>query len=128
MQWSANLDHSWAAEVNPTAIHHWFDLLEVQLKKFNFANKDIYGFDESSFPFGGNSVRLHIVVPHEATIQHIQQGGNCKNVMVMVTICTDGTALKPTVMFKGKQMMSNWASWNEHKMKQAHTPLYHCSS
>jgi hypothetical protein len=61
MQWSANLDHSRAAGVNPTAIHHWFDLLEAQLKKFNFADKDIYGFDESGFPFGGDGARLRVV-------------------------------------------------------------------
>jgi hypothetical protein len=117
MQWSTNLDHSRAAGVNPTAIHHWFDLLEAQLKKFNFADKDIYGFDESRFPFGGDGVRLRIVARREATIQHVQRGGNRENITVMVTICADGTALKPTVLFKGKQMMSNWASWNVHKMK-----------
>ena len=34
--------------------------------------------------------------------QHLQESGTKENITVLVTICTDGTALLPTIIFKNK--------------------------
>ncbi|KAI4519568.1 hypothetical protein K525DRAFT_205727, partial [Schizophyllum commune Loenen D] len=39
---------------------------------------------------------------------HQQSGGSRENITVIVTICTDGTALPPTVIFKGKGYQVSW--------------------
>jgi len=77
MKWSANLESSRAAAVNPAAIEHWFKLLEAQYTKYQFHPKDIYGFDESGFP--------------------------------------------PTVIFKGKNMRTEWAANNPLKYRECTT-------
>ena len=117
MHWSSNLDHSRAAGVNPTAVKHWFELLASAFEEYQFIPENMYGFNESGFPFGGDGPKQRVVGRTDASIQHIQHGGNCENVTIMVTICGDGTATCPTVIFKGKRMFSNWASSNVANMR-----------
>jgi hypothetical protein len=118
MHWTANLDHSRAAGVNPTAIRHWFELVASAFQAYNFMPENVYGFDESGFPFGGDGARQRVVGRTDARIQHIQRGGNRENVTVMVTICADGTTTRPTVIFKGKKMYSDWTKANVAAMRQ----------
>ncbi|EJD39463.1 DDE-domain-containing protein, partial [Auricularia subglabra TFB-10046 SS5] len=41
-------------------------------------------------------------------IQHAQSGSNRELVSVIATICADGTAVTPAVIFQGKNLMSSW--------------------
>ncbi|KIJ35718.1 hypothetical protein M422DRAFT_124972, partial [Sphaerobolus stellatus SS14] len=45
--------------------------------------------------------------------QHLQGNANRENVTALVTICADGTVLKPTIIFKGKRMQAGWRANNE---------------
>jgi len=83
------------------------------LKQYDFEPQDIYGFDESGFPFGGDGQRLRVVTHPNTSIQHIQRGGNRENVTVMITVCGDGSTLVPTILFKGKRMMKDWATYSQ---------------
>ena len=115
--WTSNLNHSHAATVNPVTIGQWFDLLRAVLMQYQFEPQDIYGFDKSGFPFGRDGQCLHVVTCLNTSIQHMQCGGNHENVMVMVTVCGDGSALALTILFKGKCIMKDWESWNVAKAK-----------
>jgi hypothetical protein len=115
--WTSNLNHSCTAAVNPVTIGQWFDLLGAVLTQYQFKPQDIYGFDESGFLFGGDGQHLHVVTHPNASIQHIQRGGNHENMTVMVTVCGDGSALVPAILFKGKHIMKDWESWNVAKVK-----------
>lgn len=42
--------------------------------------------------------------PRDSRCQHLQQGGTKENITVLVTICADGTALPPTIVFKNKEL------------------------
>ncbi|KAG2011546.1 hypothetical protein CC2G_011653 [Coprinopsis cinerea AmutBmut pab1-1] len=44
--------------------------------------------------------------------QHKQGGVNHENVMVLITICADGSALVPMIIYKGKNMMKKWGENN----------------
>ena len=79
--------------------------------------ENVYGFDESGFPFGGDGAKQHIIGRKDTSIQHIQRGGNQENVTVMVTICADGSTTCPTVIFKGKRMFSDWGGSNVTNMR-----------
>ncbi|KAI5887752.1 CENP-B protein [Schizophyllum commune H4-8] len=39
---------------------------------------------------------------------HQQSGGSRENITVIITICADGTALPPTVIFEGKGYQVSW--------------------
>lgn len=117
MHWTANLDHTRAAGVNLTSIPHWYDLLEATCTEYKFAPENVYGFDESGFPFGGDGARVRVVGRKDTKIQHVQRGGNRENVTVMVTVCADGTTVRPTVLFKGKRLYQHWNENNVAQMK-----------
>jgi hypothetical protein len=106
--WTKNLDTTRAAAVNPPTITHYYDLLKATLLEHGFTPGEIYGFDESGFPFGGDGIRER-VYGGDSSVQHKQSEGNRENVSVMVTICADGTYLTPTVIFKAKHFNSAWA-------------------
>ena len=106
--WTKNLDTSHAAAVNPIVIEHYYKLLEATLLEYAFTPSEIYGFDESGFPFGGDRICEHIY-GGDGGIQHKQGEGNRENVSTMVTICTDGTYTTLTAIFKGKNYNSAWA-------------------
>ncbi|KAF8592789.1 DDE-domain-containing protein, partial [Ramaria rubella] len=54
--------------------------------------------------------------------QHKQGGGDWENVTALITICTDGTALQPPIIFKGKNFMKKWADSNVSGALICHSP------
>jgi len=109
--WTKTLDTTRAAAVNPMTIAHYFELLKAILDEFKFEPSEIYGFDESGFPFGGDGVHER-VYGGNGGVQHKQGEGNRENVSVMITICGDGTFTIPGVIFRAKHFDSAWAKVN----------------
>lgn len=72
---------------------------------------NIYGMDESGFPPSDQGVQ-RVVGRRGSKIQHKAGSANMENVTVLVTICADGSALKPTVIFKGKWILQKWCQDN----------------
>ncbi|KAJ7439297.1 hypothetical protein FB451DRAFT_985330, partial [Mycena latifolia] len=56
--------------------------------------ENIYGMDESGFP-PSNQGRQRVVGRRGTKTQHKAGSANHENVTVLVTICADGTTLKP---------------------------------
>jgi len=126
--WSHNLEGKRGRAVNPTTNDMWYDLMDDVLKgnrdhEFdNGENEDhadpvevlpenTYGSDESGFfPEGG--VRVRIIGGKGKKTQHQQSDGGRENTTVIVTICADGTALKPAVIFKGQAYQVKWDQEN----------------
>lgn len=106
--WSKGHDKTRAKAVNPTVMDHYFTLLKTMLDEFGFRPEEIYGFDESGFPFGGDETRERVYIPKGGDGKS-QAEGNRENVSVMVTICADGSYITPTIIFKGKKFDSEWA-------------------
>ncbi|THU81345.1 hypothetical protein K435DRAFT_785051 [Dendrothele bispora CBS 962.96] len=71
----------------------------------------VYGCDEVGFmPSRGSKRR--VIGARNRSIQHQQGDGGRENTTVIVTICADGTATKPTVIFKGSAFNLNWNQEN----------------
>ena len=67
--------------------------------------------DESGFPPSHGGVE-RVVGRRGAKAQHKIGSANRENVTALVTICADGTALKPTIIFKGQRFQANWMKNN----------------
>jgi len=67
--WTKNLDTSHAATVNPIVIEHYYKPLEATLLKYAFTPSEIYGFDESGFPFSGDGI-CECIYGGDGSIQH----------------------------------------------------------
>lgn len=73
--------------------------------------EDTYGANESGFmPSMGTKQR--VIGARTKKMQKKQGDGGRENTTVMVTICADGTAIKPLVIFKGKHYQVQWNQEN----------------
>ena len=63
--------------------------------------------DESGFPMVYQG-KESVVGAHGTKTQHKQGGAECENFTTIVTICADGSTLKPTIIFKGKDFKQKW--------------------
>ena len=102
--WSAPLSTIRAQSANPRAIHNFL----TGLVKREVVDKDVppellYQIDETSTP-QQLGMKLRVVGPRESRRQHLQESGTKENITVLVTICADGTALPPTIIFKNKEL------------------------
>jgi hypothetical protein len=67
--------------------------------------------DESGFQ-PSNQGRRRVVAQCGKKNAYKQGGAGRKNVTVLVTICANGTVLKPSVIFKGARMPQDWSNQN----------------
>jgi hypothetical protein len=109
--WGKGLDTQRAKALNPSNVNHWFSLVEEHITNKDIRPEDIYGMDESGFPLT-NTQSCHCVGPRGAKLQHTAGSADRENVTGIVTICADGTALCPTIIFKGQNFMQKWGDNN----------------
>lgn len=109
--WSRPLDTQRARSLNPAAVSGWFDLVKEFIADPEIRKEDVYGMDESGFPLGDQG-RERVIGRAGTKVQHKQGGGDKENVTVIVTICGDGTTLKPTIIMKGKNIQKKWGENN----------------
>jgi hypothetical protein len=110
--WTKPLDTQRANALNPATTHHWF----YNIIKPNIVDKDVppellFGMDESGFP-QANTGRQRVIGARGTKTQHASSSGDCENITAIVTICADGTALRPTIIYKGKNLQRQWTENN----------------
>ena len=105
------LDSKHARAMNPDVVKHWFDLVKEHISDKDIKPHNIYGMDESGFP-PSDQGRQRVIGHCGNRVQHKQGGADRKNVTALVTICADGTALEPTIIFKGMNFMKKWGENN----------------
>ncbi|KIJ28783.1 hypothetical protein M422DRAFT_189346, partial [Sphaerobolus stellatus SS14] len=77
--------------------------------------------DETGFTLSDQGSRR--VIGRRGTKRQYQQGsGDRENTTVLVTICADGTALRPTIIFKGHNHMKKWSNNNVSNASICHSP------
>ncbi|KAF5344297.1 hypothetical protein D9758_012308 [Tetrapyrgos nigripes] len=80
----------------------------------------VYGADESGFN-EDDGAKIRVIGARSKKMQHKQGGGGRENTTVIVTICADGTTIRPTVIFKGKHFQINWYQDNPTKAIIGHS-------
>ncbi len=109
--WSKPLDTQRAKSLIPVAVKSWFDIVEEFVVKLGIKPENIYGMDESGFP-PANQGKTRVVGGRGTKTQHKQGGADRENVTAVVTICADGTTVKPMIIYKGKNFMQKWNNNN----------------
>jgi hypothetical protein len=105
--WSKPLDTQRANSLNPQAVESWFKLVEEFIVKLGILPGNLYGMDESGFPTGYKG-KERVVGGRGTKTQHKQGGADRENVTALVTICADGSTLRPMIIFKGQHFMQKW--------------------
>jgi hypothetical protein len=129
MYWSHSLDNKRGRAVNPATNKAWYDLLEDVLAGWRddefesdaeesreldyepILPENIYGMDESGFP-ASSSRKERVIGGAGKKTQHQRGDGSRENTTVIVTICPDGSYLKPAVIFKGQAYNVRWDQEN----------------
>ena len=112
--WSSPLATERARSLNKGAVGHWFDLVYKRLVERGVKKHNIYGMDESGFP-PSDQGHGRVVGRRGSKMQHKAGNANRENVTALVTICADGTALQPTIIFKARNFMKKWGNDNVSK-------------
>jgi hypothetical protein len=122
MYWAHLLDNIHGRAVNPITNTQWFDILGTVMRGGTdspdnggsdsetmededdwepILEQNTYAADECGFmPLGGTKQR--VIGASGKMAQHQQGDGWHENTTVIVTICADGSSLKPSVIFKGQ--------------------------
>ena len=124
MKWGATLDTVCANAVNPKTISAFFDILEKAIETCSVDPSLIYNMDESAILIGDGAVG-HVAARKGTKTQHVVCGGGQENITIIETICTDGTELKPTVIFKGKKLGPGWVWNNKIDARYVHWTMNH---
>lgn len=112
MSWASPLDEKRGRAVNPNTNTAWFDLLEKTIKDYDIVEETTYGTDEIGCS-GTTGPRERVMGNRSRKGPQYQQvGGDRENITVIVTICADGTATPPAVIFKGQGYQVNWKQDN----------------
>ena len=109
--WSKPLDTQRAQCMNPEAKKQWFELLEKFVVKAGIHPENLYGMDETGCPPSDQGTE-RVIGGRGTKTQHKQGSADRENVTAIVTICADGSALRPTIIFKGQNFMTKWANNN----------------
>ena len=78
-------------------------------KMENIGNSGVSGNRiTNKYTYLGNSPEFRVVLESCERIlircQHLQESRTKENITILVTICVDGTALPPTIVFKNKEL------------------------
>src|ERR1700761_9109950 len=109
--WSTLLETLWANALTPENTKHWFDLYcdTVQIEEITLEWS--FQMDEVGTMLGAGR-KVKVVGNAGARTQHTQHSNNCKLVTMLPTISGDGKHLKPTAIFKGKNLLQCWVDEN----------------
>ena len=100
--------------LNPINVKLWFDMVKEHIVDAEILPRNIYGMDESGFPPSNQSTQC--VIGHRGTkTQHAKGSAAHKNVTAIITICADGTVLKPSNILKGQNVIKKWEDNNVSK-------------
>ena len=115
-----------ANNVNHPTIYKLFDILEELVKEFNILIQNIYNMDEKGIQLGVGKGVAAIVDRSQKNVYNLKNG-NCELVTIIETVCANGFALQPTVIFQGKQVNLGWTKSNPchtRSVKQALNLIY----
>jgi hypothetical protein len=93
--------------MNPTNVKSWFDLVTREIVEPDVPPELVWGMDETGNTMGVQG-RQRVNGRKKKKVHHRQGGGDRENITAIVAICADGTALKPTLIYKGKNILSKW--------------------
>lgn len=107
--WSRHLPGNRA--VNPTNVRRWEDIIEEEVVVPGIRPEDMYGMDETHMPPEFAQMR-RVIAGRGKNLQYEQGGSSRETITVLITICADGSTLRPNVIFKAKRYAPEWFEAN----------------
>ena len=93
--------------LNQTAVDGFFKTVKELIEEYAIPPKNIYNMDEKGIQLRLGK-RVLAFFDHNQKDVHNVEDGNQELVTVIETVCADGTALCPSVIFKVKRRDLEW--------------------
>lgn len=103
MYWSTSLETVRANALTPSNVGHWFQLYLTTVEEADIPPARRFQMDEVGILLGVGR-KKRVAGPAGCRVQYSQRSGNRELVTMLPTICGDGTYIRPTVIFKGKNL------------------------
>jgi hypothetical protein len=103
-----SLNYRRAQSEDPKLIREWFNIISNTKAKYGICDEDVYNFDETGFQMGQIRSATVITSSQRSSRPKQIQGHSQEWITVIQGINSQGWALPPFVIFKGKQYQSTW--------------------
>lgn len=110
-KWTTGLEQCRAQALNPTAVASFYEILDEVVEKYSIPQENIYNMDEKGIQLGVGKKVLALVDRDQKTVHQVEDG-NRELVTVLECLCADGTAIRPSVVFKGSRRDLEWGRVN----------------
>ncbi|KAF5327341.1 hypothetical protein D9619_003974 [Psilocybe cf. subviscida] len=100
IKWSTGLEACRARALNPTLVNKFYDMLEEVITEYSIDKRNIYNMDEKGVQLG-KGLRVAAIVDRDQKDVYSVENGSREPVTIIETICADGSALHPTVIYQG---------------------------
>jgi hypothetical protein len=87
------------------SFEYWFSLIASKIEQYGIEAQNIYNMDEKGFLIGSLTKAKQIFTKQWFENQQLLgnvQGGSRKWITIIATICADGTAPSPSLIYKAK--------------------------
>ena len=97
--------------LNQTNVAGFYELLMEIVAQHSIKPSNIYNMDEKGVQLrvGG---RTRVLVDRNQRTVHLVENGSWELVTIIETVCADGTALPPSIIFKGARRNLEWGRDN----------------
>lgn len=112
-KWSAGLDHNRTRTDSAFKYTLYFELLARKIEQYRIEPRNIYNIDEKGFLIGILSKMKRIFTRRryeEGQVKQFIQDGNREWITTLATICADGTALSPALIYQAvsRNIQNTW--------------------
>lgn len=106
----SGLDPKRAQAFNKPVVNRHFDLLTQIISRFDIPVENIYNMDEKGCQRGGGHQYsgLKYFVHRTRRPKYRSRSGNLELVMIIESVCANGTYLLPGFVFSGKEFSREW--------------------
>lgn len=111
VQKAATLEANRAQALNTSKIDEFYDVLKDLTTKYHIPPENMYNADEKGALMGIGKPVAALFDRSQQTLKHVVDG-NRELVTIIETVCADGTALLPSVIFKEKRLDAEWSRDN----------------
>ena len=107
-RFSRRYNHQRAKCEDPKIIQEWFNCVQITIMQHGIAYEDIYNFDETGYAMGLVATAKVVTRAEMAGKPFLVQPGNREWVTSIECINSNGWALPPCIIFKGKVHIEGW--------------------
>lgn len=111
IKWSTGLEACRARALHPTLVNEFYDMLEEVITEYLIDERNIYNMDEKGVQLGKGSQVAAIVDCDQKDVYSVENGSR-EPVTIIETVCADGSALHPTVIYQGVHRDLEWGRIN----------------